>query len=267
MKQLLLSALLLCFGSASMMVAQSDVGKELTDPPKPAFVLGITGGLLRSSHTGGGITGGADTIRTVAVGKLGFSVGLVAEQSLGQWLSLGGRLEYRSMPGAIYQAPPGTEVLLPESGVTVIDTVTTSILEYQILSAELTAVARPLRLASGVTLLCGAGASIATPLNGRRTRYRGHVSYPQSTPLEEAAAVQQEGGNHAMLSNEEPLPMLQDLRLGVVGTVGVRLECGGTSIIPNISYDHSLTNVTSRTEEKDWRAHSLAFRMDVRMEL
>jgi len=191
---------------------------------------------------------------------------VVAEQALNRWLRIGGRVEFRSAPGVIYQAPFGEQVLLPESGPTAIDTATTTTLGYRELSVGIHAVAYPVQLLRGVRAVCAVGPSISANLSGTRSRYRGEVRYPSGMAFEEAAASQ-DRGEHTTISSDEPIAELQQFRFGVVGSVGVELQLPGIFLTPNLSYDHALTSVTSRPAESGWRVHSLGFRLDVRMEL
>ncbi len=260
MKQLFLLLLLLSTINLSTAVAQSEIGENR------AFFLGITGGLLSSEHTGGGVPHDTGYFRTVSGRELGFCAGIVAEQSLNRWLGINGRLQYRSMPGVIYQAPPGEQLLLPDGPIT-IDTVTTTAVQYSNLGVEIQAVAYPIEFLEVGRLLCGLGSSISTPITGTRTRYRGGLSYPSRTPLEDAAAASAENGNRATLGSNEAIPELQQFCVEIVGSLGVELKFGNIYLVPQAAYNHSLTNVTSRPEENNWKIHSLAFRLDCRMKL
>lgn len=261
MKQLFLLLLLLSTINFSTAVAQSEIGENR------AFFLGVTGGLLSSEHTGGGVPHDTGYLRTVSGRELGCSAGIVAEQSLNRWLGINGRLQYRSMPGIIYQAPSGEQLLLPDSRPLSIDTVTTTAVQYSNLGVEIQAVAYPIEFLEMGRLLCGIGSSISTPITAARTRYRGGLSYPSRTPLEDAAAASAENGNRATLGSNEAISGLQQFCVEIVGSLGVELKFGNIYLVPQAAYNHALTNLTSRTEDNGWKIHSLAFRVDCRMKL
>ncbi|KXK56944.1 MAG: hypothetical protein UZ07_CHB004001114 [Chlorobi bacterium OLB7] len=243
-------------------IAQAPSGDiPLCDPPMPRWHVGPTSALLLNSHPGANGAGNPGEPEQ----RMGFALGIGAGYDLTSEFEISGRLEYRSMPGRVVY-PVESFIILPSSVEPhlLVVTTTTDIPQFRAVDLALSAAFKP-RLLRRLSGMVAVGAFLRSALEGTHSQF---IDFPDGgKPINPAGFPTEHNGQRLILKPYQEISDLNKVGGGVTGGIGVQYRYGSTRIIPAIWYDHSLTNVTSSAEEDGWRVHSLAFRVDVRMEL
>jgi hypothetical protein len=239
----------------------------------PLFLVGVTGGVTRNSHSGGFRMIDDPLCPNFEDGKgVGYLVGISANYRISDASVWGvvARVGLEQRPGNFHEVLPNAKVLIPNpdgSGdpeVTTQSTSMTAEIHYPLLGSELLLQFLPLRVGQ-FELGLVAGPSLQFVLNGANRRTYQEIDSPDDGRFINSSGLPTENGGRRLIFEDGDIPARNSVRWSAkAGVQGVWTMTSFLRMAAGISYDHALTDVTST---EPWTVNSIIGQVDVLVEL